>query len=94
MTTKDYCMMTLKGWLNTASIESTDPATKARLSQIILSAKDISDGYFAKIEPHYEPVTHQFLLATAELNDGIVAGTTTAKNFDEYISLLVARLQS
>ena len=93
MTTKDYCIMTLKGWLETASI-SADTATKARLSQIILSAKDISDGYFAKIEPHYEPVTHQFLLATAELNDGIVAGTTTAKNFDEYISLLVARLQS
>jgi len=65
-----------------------------KVQRIVLTAENVSDGYFAKIEPFFEPVSPKFLLMVKVLNEGIISGVTSATDFDEYVSLLVTALQT
>ena len=60
----------------------------------VLSAENVSDGYFAKIEPFYEPVSPKFMLMVKVLNESIISGSSSAADFDEYVALLVTALQT
>jgi len=61
-------------------------------SRASLTAENISDGYFAKIEPFFEPVSPKFILMVKVLNEGIISGSSSVADFDEYVALLVSAL--
>jgi hypothetical protein len=99
MSTKIDCVTYLKSTLTTAFTKPTVgpspniPAAQ-RIQRLVLSAESISDGYFAKIEPFFEPVSPKFMLMVKVLNEAIISGSSSAANFDEYIALLVTALQT
>ena len=98
MSTKIDFITYAKAMLVTASskLKSAQPPdidTARRLDQIVRTAEDISTGYWAKIEPLYEPFAPKLQLAVRHLNADIVAGQT-ASDFDEYIGSLVTALQT
>jgi hypothetical protein len=64
------------------------------VQRLVTTAHGIDDGFFAHIEPFYDPVTPKFMLLVSNLNYSIINGTATAANFDEYVKLLAAALQS
>jgi hypothetical protein len=99
LSTKIDCVVYLKSKLASEFTKLTsgpdqniDAAQKVQ--RLFLSAENISDGYFAKIKPWYEPVAPKFLLTVKALNESIINGGTSASNFDEYISELVSALQA
>jgi hypothetical protein len=69
------------------------PAAQS-VQRLVTTAHGIDDGFFAIIEPLYDPVTPKFLLLVKVLNEGIINGTASAANFDEYVKLLVTELQT
>jgi hypothetical protein len=99
MSTKIDCVTYLKSTLTTAFTKPTVgpspniPAAQ-RIQHLVLSAESISDGYFAKIEPFFEPVSPKFMLMVKVLNEAIISGSSSAANFDEYMALLVTALQT
>ena len=85
-----------KSMLVTAStkLKSETPPNNniaGRLDTIARTAENISDGYWARIEPLYEPFALKLQLAIRDLNKAIIAGQQVP-NFDAYISALVAHL--
>ena len=68
-----------------------DNATAGRLDTIARTAENISTGYWAKIEPLYEPFSPKLQRAVRDLNAAIVAGQSV-QTFDAYISTLVENL--
>jgi hypothetical protein len=92
------CVVYLKSKLHyeftrlTAGPAPDRPAAQ-RVQRLVLTAANISDGFFVKIEPLFDPVTPKFLLTVKALNEAIIRGTAVA-DFDEYITLLVAALQA
>ncbi|WP_439366034.1 hypothetical protein ACNJYD_08930 [Bradyrhizobium sp. DASA03005] len=89
----------LKSTLTAASAKllagnPTDRATAGRLDQIVRTAENISDGYWARIAQLYDPFAPKLQLAVMHLNADIIADQKIARDFDSYIELLVAELQS
>lgn len=76
------------------SAPSPDAETAGGLDRIVGTAEDISSGYWAKIEPLYEPFAPKLQLAVMHLNEDIIAGQKVVLNFDSYIALLVSELQN
>jgi hypothetical protein len=68
-----------------------DNATAGRLDTIVRTAENISDGYWARIEPLYEPFSPKLQRAVRDLNVSVIAGQSV-QNFDAYIENLVANL--
>jgi hypothetical protein len=99
MSTKIDCLVYLKSKLTHEFTKLTTgdipnlPAAQ-NIQRIVGTAENIGDGYFAIIEPLFDPVTPKFMLLVRNLNDSIINGTATAANFDEYVKLLVTALQS
>jgi hypothetical protein len=96
MSTKIDCTTYLKSTLTAASnkLKSQTPpdnTTAGRLDQIVRTAENISDGYWARIAPLYEPFAPKLQLAVRDLNDAIIAGQSVP-NFDTYVSALVENL--
>jgi hypothetical protein len=96
MSTKIDFATYLTSTLTAAStkLKSQSPPNNAkasRLDTIVRSAENISVGYWAKIEPLYEPFSPKLQLAVRDLNTAIIAGQNV-QNFDAYISTLVANL--
>jgi len=79
MSTKIDFITYLKSTLTAASSKlqsalSPDIETAGRLDQIVRTAENISSGYWAKIEPLYEPFAPKLQLAVRHLNNDIIAG--------------------
>ncbi|MGY3079697.1 hypothetical protein ACVWZZ_006105 [Bradyrhizobium sp. LM6.10] len=72
----------------------TNTATAGRLDQIVRTAEDISSGYWAKIEPLYEPFAPKLQLAVRHINSDILAGQKAAADFESYVTLLISELQN
>ena len=86
----------LTSTLNAAStkLKSRTPpenATAGQLDTIVRTAENISDGYWTRIEPLYEPFAPKLQLAVRNLNKAIITGQSVP-NFDAYIAALVANL--
>jgi hypothetical protein len=97
MSTKIDFITYLKATLVSASskLKSAQPAylaTARRLDEIVRSAENISSGYWAKIEPLYDPLAPKLQLAVMHLNADIIAGQVILHDFDSYISHLVSEL--
>lgn len=97
MSTKIDFITYLKATLVSASskLKSAQPAdlaTARRLDEIVRSAENISSGYWAKIEPLYEPFAPRLQLAVMHLNADIIAGQAAVPDFDSYIARLVSEL--
>jgi hypothetical protein len=45
-----------------------------RIQRLVSTAEGISDGYFAQIEPFYEPITPKFMLTVQTVNDSVISG--------------------
>ncbi len=73
------------------SAQPPDLDTARRLDQIVRTAEDISTGYWAKIEPLYQPFAPKLQLAVRHLNADIVAGQSIL-DFDAYIGALASNL--
>jgi hypothetical protein len=65
-----------------------------RIQRLVSTAEGISDGYFAQIEPFYEPITPKFILTVQTVNDSVISGGSSVAHFDDYIATLVAALQA
>jgi hypothetical protein len=94
MSTKIDCIIYLKSKLESeftklATGETPNLPAAQKVQSIALTAENISDGYFAKIEPFFEPVSPKFILV---LNEGIISGSSSVADFDEYVALLVSAL--
>jgi hypothetical protein len=63
-----------------------------KLDRIVATAENISDGYWVRIEPLYEPFAPKLQLAVMHLNADIIAGQVILHDFDSYISHLVSEL--
>jgi hypothetical protein len=74
--------------------ESPNLPAAQNVQRLIGTAENISDGFFAQISPFYEPITPKMMLLVKVLNEGIINGTASAANFDEYVKSLVTALQS
>jgi hypothetical protein len=67
MSTKIDCVIYLKSKLESEFTKlwtgktPNIPAAQ-KIQRLVLTAENISDGYFAKIEPFYEPVSPKFML--------------------------------
>jgi hypothetical protein len=59
-----------------------------------MTAESISDGYFAIIEPLFEPITSKFMLTVRTLNESVISGASPVANFDDYIAALVTALRA
>lgn len=59
--------------------------------RVVATAENISNGYWARIEPLYEPFAPKLQLAVRDLNKAIIAGEQVP-DFDSYISRLVSDL--
>ena len=100
MSTKIDCIIYLKSKLEkefaklTTSEAPDLPATAQKLRRILLTADNVSDGYFAKIEPFFEPLSPKFFLMVKVQNESIISGNSSATNFDEYVARLVTALQT
>ena len=97
MSTKIDCVIYLKSKLENefkklSTGETPNIPAAQRIQRLVLTAENISDGYFAKIEPFFEPVSAKFLLMVKVLNEGIISGSSSAADFDEYVALLVTAL--
>lgn len=77
--------------LQNASSKQSNAAIAGRLDAIARSAENISDGYWTRLAPLYEPFSPTLQLGVKNLNDGIIAGQNVP-NFDAYISTLVSNL--
>jgi len=98
MSTKIDCVIYLKSKLESEFTKLTTGETPnlpaaQKVQLIVLTADNVSDGYFAKIEPFFEPVSPKFMLMVKVLNESIINGNSSAADFDEYVALLVTALQ-
>ena len=96
MSNKIDCLTYLKSTLSSdssklLSAQPPDTATAGRLDQIVRTAENISDGYWARIEPLYDPFAPKLQLAVRDLNKAIIAGQRVP-DFDTYVSALVSNL--
>ncbi|MGZ4965251.1 MAG: hypothetical protein ACXWC8_22065 [Limisphaerales bacterium] len=61
MSTKIDCVIYLKSKLENEftklSTGAPDIPAAQRIQRIVLTAENVSDGYFAKLEPFFEPVS-------------------------------------
>ncbi len=99
MSTKIDCVIYLKSKLENEFTKLSTGKTPnipaaQKIQRLVLTAEDISDGYFAKIERFYEPVSPKFMLMVKVLNEGIISGVSSATDFDEYVGLQVTALQT
>lgn len=76
------------------AIDSTDTLTAGRLNQIVRTAENVSDGYWFRIAPLYDPFAPKLQLVVRNVNSDIIAGKKTVPDFDSYIALLVSELQN
>jgi len=99
MSTKIDCLTYLKSTLQIQFTKLTTgdspnlPAAQ-NIQRLMGTAHGIYDGFFAIIEPLFDPVTPKFMLLVRNLNDSIITGTSSPANFDEYVKLLVTALQA
>jgi hypothetical protein len=99
MSTKIDCLVYLKSKLandftKLTTGDSPNLPAAQNVQRLVGTAENISDGYFAIIEPLFDPVTPKFMLLVRNLNHSIITGTSSPANFDEYVKLLVTALQS
>src|SRR5260370_38580869 len=99
MSTKIDCVTYIKSTLTPAFTKPTVgpspniPAAQS-IQRLVLSAESISDGYFAKIEPFFEPVSPKFMLMVKVLNEAIISGRSSSANLDEYMVWLAKEMQT
>jgi hypothetical protein len=96
MSTKTDCLAYLKSKLENEFTKlivsgSNLPATQT-IHRLVSTADNIDDGFFAQIEPSYEPLTPKFLSTVQTLNNAIVGGSSTPANFDGYVKSLATAL--
>ncbi|MDA9489050.1 hypothetical protein [Bradyrhizobium sp. CCBAU 11361] len=90
----------LKSTLTAASVKllaanPTNTATAGRLDQIVRTAGDnVSDGYWPRIAPLYEPFAPKLQLAVMHLNADIIAGLKSVPDFDAYFAMLASEVQT
>jgi hypothetical protein len=99
MSTKIDCLVYLKSKLaneftKLTTGESPNLPAAQNVQRLVTTAHGIDDGYFAIIEPLFVPASSKFLLLVRVLNEGIINGTSSPANFDEYVALLVTALQA
>jgi hypothetical protein len=99
MSTKIDCVLYLKSMLANAHIRlasgpATDLPAAQRVQRLVMTAESISDGYFAIIEPLFEPITSKFMLTVRTLNESVISGASPVANFDDYIAALVTALRA
>lgn len=94
MSDKIDCLVYLKSKLQ-SELNKLSAGDAAQNIQCLLgTANNISDGFFAKIAPFYEPITPKFMLTVQTLNESIVSGSSSLNHFDDYVASLAAALQA
>jgi hypothetical protein len=96
MSAKIDCLVYLKEKLSnefTKLITGENPDLQAaqNIQRLVTTAENISDGFFAQIEPC---LPSQWIHTVQTLNKSIISGESSAANFDEYVVLLVKALQA
>jgi hypothetical protein len=91
------CLFTVQSLLNerfaTLFASGTNLSAAQTLHTLVLTAtSDSLDGFWAQIQPFYEPLTPTFQSKVRTLNDSIVSGDVTPADFAEYVKLLAASL--
>jgi hypothetical protein len=97
MSTKIYFIVYLKAKLNHEFTKLTTAGNLqgAQNVQRFLGTNDhVHNGYFAKIEPFFEPITPKFMLTVQTLNEAVISGASSPKDFNEYALSILAALQA
>lgn len=99
MSTKIDCAIYLKSILAKAFAKLTSGATPdllaaQRIQRLVSTGEGISDGYFAQIEPFYEPITPKFMLTVQTVNESVISGGSSVAHFDDYIASIATALQA
>jgi hypothetical protein len=87
----------VKGKLNlalTTLIAANDVPAAQNVQRFLGTPDHIHDGYFARIEKSFEPITPNLMLAVQALNAAIAAGTSSPANFNQYALAIAVALQA
>jgi hypothetical protein len=87
----------VKGKLNlalTTLIAANDVPAAQNVQRFLGTPDHIHDGYFARIEKSFEPITPNLMLAVQALNAAIAAGTSPPANFNQYALAIAVALQA
>ena len=97
MSAKIDFIVWVKGLLNRqleTLLAASDEQGAQRVQRFLLSDDHIHNSTFSHIEPYFQPITRQLMLAVQNLNNEIAAGTSAPETFHKYSLAVLAGLQA